>query len=616
MSRPLDRFFEPSRRQPKRKRKRLPVARSVGRLRALLIAMAVVFSLAAGRAVQVQAIDAGNVAATAADQITVTRALPAFRGEITDRNGEVLAMTSDTVKVYANATQILTNGRMSAPMTERDKEVVATAPARLADLVARYLGGTPEQYLPKLTATGKAAQYQLLADKVPASTYRELALAVADAGLLGLFSESAPTRVYPNGVLAANLIGFLNEQGQGVGGVEQAQNATLAGKDGKEIYENSPNGKIPLGASVLTPPVNGQDYQLTIDAGMQWHVEQILGDRVRQTKAKAGAALAMNIKTGEILALANYPTFDPNDTSEADPDDLYNRALTNAYTPGSVQKTLTFAAMLDQGLVKATDVVTIPGQIRSGDHHVTDAWTHGKIKLLARGVVARSSNIGTIVLARKLPKQVLHDYLVAFGLGARTGVGLPGESSGILPGADMADYTRDGVAFGGSGVAVTLLQEGAAVAGIANGGIYNPPRILKSRTLSDGSTESLLTAQPRRVVSEDTSKEVVSMMEAVVQQNATRAFTVEGYRTGAKTGTSKKFDPDCKCFRGLVTSIVGVGPVEDPQILVYVVVDDPKRGSSGGSVAGPAYQDIMSVALPRYGVAQSKSKSPTLPIEP
>ncbi|MFZ0531501.1 MAG: penicillin-binding protein 2 [Propionicimonas sp.] len=615
MSRPLDRLFGTPAKKRKRA-KRLPVAPSVERLRMLLIAIAVVFSLAAGRAVQVQAIDASNVAEEAADQITVTRDLPAFRGEITDRNGEVLAMTTDTVKVIADARMIATNGRMNAEMTTKDREVAASAPQLIADLLVRFIGGTAADYLPKLTATGKGQSYQLIAKKVSSATYRELALAMTAAGLVGLRSESNPTRVYPNGTLAANVVGFLKEDGSGASGLEQTLNRSLAGKAGKEIYETSPNGKIPLGNNVLTPAVNGLDYQLTLDAGMQWQVDQILADRVRVTKADSGMALVMNVKTGEILALSNYPSFDSNDPSSADPDDLYNRAVTNAYTPGSVQKTLTFASLIDAGLVKATDVVTVPGKVKSGDDYITDAWSHGKIELLARGVLAKSSNIGTILLARKLTKQTLHDYLVSFGLGSRTGVGLPGESAGSLPAATMPDYTRDGLAFGGSAVSVTLIQEAAAVAAIANGGVYNAPRIVKSRTNADGTTEELGQSEPRRVVSANTSAEVVSMMEAMVMQSTSHTFTVAGYRTGAKTGTSKKLDPGCNCFRGLVTSTIGVGPVEDPQILAYVVVDNPQRGSSGSSVAGPAYQDIMSIALPRYGVAQSTSASPKLPIEP
>jgi cell division protein FtsI (penicillin-binding protein 3) len=362
--------------------------------------------------------------------------------------------------------------------------------------------------------------------------------------------------------------------------------------------------------------VNGQDYQLTMDAGMEWQVEQILAERVRQTKADGAMAVVLNVKTGEILALANVPTFDPTDVGNADPESLRLRAITDPYTPGSVQKTLTFAALIDQGLVKATDVVTIPGKVKSGDDYVEDAWAHGTMKLLARGVVARSSNIGTILLARKATKQSLHDYLVSFGLGAKTGLGLVGESKGILPPATMADYTRDGMAFGGSGISVTMVQEAAAIAAIANGGVYNAPHVLASRTRADGTREQLPVAAPRRVVSEHTSKEVVSMMEAVVMQSTSHTFDVEGYRTGAKTGTSQKLNAKCNCVRGLVTSTIGVGPVEDPQILVYVVVDNPRRGSSGGSVAGPAYQDIMSLALPRYGVTPSKTKSPVLPIEP
>ncbi len=617
MSRPLDRFFgpkaEPSR---KRRRIRMPLARSVRRVRALLIAVAVVFSLAAGRAVQVQAIDATTVAQEAADQITVTRDLPAFRGEITDRNGEVLAMTADTVKVMVDAKMIATNGRMNGEMTAKDKEVVLTAPQRIADLLVRFLGGTPADYLPKLTATGKGSQAGVIATRVPAATFREIAQAMSDANLVGLSSVSAPTRVLPNGSLAANVIGYINEAGAGAGGLEYALNSTLAGKAGKEVYENSPNGKIPLGTSVLIPAQNGLGYQLTLDAGLQLQVERILSERARQTKADGAMAIVTNIKTGEILALAQTPTFDPSNVAKADPKSLGLRAITDPYTPGSVQKTLTFAAMIDQGLVKATDVVEIPGKIKSGDNYVSDAWTHGKIKLLARGIVAKSSNVGTIELSRKMTKQSLHDYLVAFGLGAKTGVGLPGESRGILPAANMPDYTRDGIAFGGSGLAVTLLQEAAAVGAIANGGVYNAPHILASRTTAEGKTEQIPTTAPRRVVSEHTSKEVVSMMEAVVMQSATHTFTVDGYRTGAKTGTSKKLDPKCNCFRGLVTSTIGVAPVEDPQVLVYVVVDNPQRGSSGSSVAGPAYQDIMSLALPRYGVTPSKTKSPTLPIEP
>lgn len=629
MARPLDRFFlppaakpaktakpakgaKPAARRPLRKHQ---MASSVTRLRALLIAIAVVFSLAAGRAVQVQAIDADTVAAEAAQQITVTRALPAFRGEITDRNGEVLAFTEDTVWVIADPVAILTNGKIDpAQMTDKDRQAATTAPQQLAQLLASRLGGTVDGYLPKLTKTG--SRYQILVKQVPAAVFRELNQAALDAGLRGLFMESHPTRRYPNKTLAANVLGFVNEAGDGGGGLELVLHSQLAGKPGKEIYENSPNGKIPLGTNVLVPAVNGLAYQVTLDAGLQWEVQQILGDRVRKADADSGMAIVINVKNGEVLALANYPTFDSNNPGDAEAEDLQNRAVTNPYTPGSVQKTLTFAALLDQGLVRADDVVKVPAKIKSGDNYVSDAWKHGELTLLARGVLAKSSNVGTIKLARKSTKQALHDYYTSFGLGQKTGIGLPGESRGVLPPADMPDYSRDGLAFGGSAVSVTLVQEAAALAGIANGGIYNPPRLLKSRTLADGGQESLLTGQPRRVVAEETSAEVVSMMETMVQNTKAHTFDVPGYRTGAKTGTSQKLDPKTGRSTGLVTSTIGVGPVEDPQIVAYVVIDHPRRGSSGQSVAGPAYRDIMALALARYGVSQSTGKAPKLPIEP
>lgn len=614
MSRPLDRFFAPG---AKRRPVRLPLARSVGRVRSLLIGVAIVFSLAAGRAVQVQAIDAGNVAEEAADQMTVSHVLPAFRGTITDRNGEVLAQTQDTVKVIADAKMIRTNGRGDESMTESDKVVAAAAPAKIAALLVAHLGGTVDEYLPKLTATGKGESYQKVGDKVPAATFRKLQLAMRAENLLGLYRESQPTRVYPNGPLAANVVGAVNGSGVGASGLEFVFNSTLAGKDGKEAYETSPNGRIPLGENALVEPVDGQDYQVTLDSAMQWQAEQVLADRVRVTNADSGMAVVMNPRTGELLALAQYPSFDPNQAGKADQKNVPSRAVTDPYTPGSVQKTLTLSALMDMGLIKPTDIVTVPERIKSGDQYITDAEKHLTVRMYVRGVLAKSSNIGTIILARKAAKADLHEYYVSFGLGRKTGIGLPGESAGVLPAADMPDYSRDGLAFGGSAVSVTLVQEAAAVAALANGGVYNPPSLVRSTTLGDGTVKELPTAAPHRVVSSETAAAMLSMMETMAQQSLSHTFDVPGYRVGAKTGTSKKFDTSCNCFRGLITSAVAVAPVEDPQVLVYVVLDNPRRdGAAGGSVAGPVVQDLTSIALARYGVPQSSGKVPHLPVSP
>ena len=617
MSRPLDRFFAP---KPARKRRtrrvKLPLAGSAGRVRGLLIVVAVVFSLAAGRAVQVQAIDASSVAEQAADQMTVSHVLPALRGAILDRNGDVLAETQGTVRIMADAKMIRTNGRMSAPMTDSDKVAAAAAPEKIAAILVQFVGGTPEDYLPKLTKTGEGESYQKIAEGVSAATYRQIQTAMSTDKLVGLSDINESSRVYPNGVLAANVIGAVNSSGVGASGLEYAFNTVLTGTDGKEAYEVSPNGRIPLGDNALVEPVDGRSIQLTIDNGLQWQVEQILGDRVRQSNAKRAFAIVTNPLTGEILALAQYPTFDPNEAGKADQKNVPARAVTDPYTPGSVQKLLTIASLMDMGLTSPTDVVRIPSRIKSGDQYITDAMAHGTIYLYTRGVLANSSNIGTIILARRAEKKALHDYYASFGLGQKTGIGLPGESAGVLPAADMPDYARDGLAFGGSAVSVTMIQEAAAVGALANGGVYNPPRLIKSITQADGTTVEPTVAEPHRVVSSEVAADMMSMMETMAQQSTSHTFDVQGYRVGAKTGTSRKYNQACHCFRGLVTSAISVGPVDDPQLLAYVVVDTPTRGSSGSSVAGPAVQDIISLALARYGVPQSTGKVPHLPVGP
>ena len=593
-------------------RARWPLASPVGRLRVLLIVVAVVFSLCAGRALQIQAFDAEAYAAEAADQMKTSRPLQALRGTITDRFGDVLAYTEPTVMVIADPEMIRTNGKNDVNrMTAADQAKAAQAPGLIADVLARHLGGVPADYLPALTTAG--SHYKIVAKKVSSATFSAISDELSTQKLIGVYRETAPTRRYPNGTVASNVIGFVNEEGQAAAGLELALNKTLAGKDGKEIFDSSPNGRIPLGENVLVPAVNGADYTLTLDAGLQWQMEQILANQVRVGGHVAGTAIAMDTRTGEVLGLANYPSFDSNDPGSGQAADMGNRAITNAYEPGSVEKTLTFAAMLDRGVVSLDDPVKVPGSVKSGDYTIHDATNHGTINYLARGVLTKSSNIGTVLLARKMPKATLQGYLRAFGLGQRTGIGLPGEGTGYLPGPNMPDYTRDSVAFG-MGLSVTALQEAAAVATIANKGVYNPPILVKSTTTPDGKTTELTRGTPRRVVSEEAARGVTEAMEQLVAYSTTGVFTVDGYRTAAKTGTSHRLDPVTKKYRGLFTSTIGFGPVEDPHILVYVVIETMNEGGFGATFAAPVYADIMRIALPRYGVPPSTTKTVKKPL--
>jgi len=591
-----------------------------------LFAVVVVIALILGlRCVYIQGLDvAGNANAAL---MPSTQPLPATRGTITDRNGEVLADSVPAVDITADPTIVATNGLADDSMSLADRLKADAGPGIISGVLAAYLGGDYQTYYDDLTTTktesGTAIKYVLLAPSVVTYTNQQLTDHLNALGYVGLFREQAPVRDYPNGTLAANVVGFmtysdaLEAAGQypwtGGEGLEYALNSTLAGTDGQEIYETSPYGEIPTGTSVVKAPTEGVSYQLTIDLGLQYMQDQRLAAVVKQTGARSGTAITMNVKTGEVLAMSTYPTFDPNAPGDSTAANLGNRAVRDAYEPGSVEKVLTFAAMVDQGLITPETRVIVPSQIDSGGTWIGDSWAHDTLHLTAAGVIAHSSNIGTVVLARQLPKATLVDYLHQFGLGSPTGIGLPGEASGSVPDASMSDQTRDQIAFG-QGLSVTAIQEAAAVAAVANGGVYVSPTIIKSATTADGQAVAVPAPTTRRVVSEDTAKTVLAMMQGVVQLNR-GSFDIDGYLTAGKSGTAQAADPTTGQYNGWVYSYVGVAPADNPTLLTYVVLDHPTSGGSGTAVAAPAVRDIMAVALPRYGVPTSTAKPADLDFE-
>jgi cell division protein FtsI (penicillin-binding protein 3) len=475
---------------------------------------------------------------------------------------------------------------------------------------------TEAELIPLLTKTGTHFVY--LKKKVPALTYTALAAELTTRKIYGVFRESDPIRSYPNGSVGSSVVGFVDTDGKGLAGLEQTLNTQLAGVEGKETYESSPGGsKIPLGRSSVTPAVNGINFQTTIDSELQWAAERRLADKLSRARADWGFAITMDVKTGEILALANAPTFNSAKPSAADKADRGNRAVTDPYEPGSVQKILTAAALVDSGTANPETKVVIPPLIRSGGGTIKDAFTHrpSTLHYNLRGAVARSSNIGMALLTRQLSKQKLHDYLRSFGLGAKTGIEIPGEASGIAPPADLTNGQRDQVAFG-QALSVTGVQEAAAIAGIVNGGIYNPPTVLKGATDSAGNDVALERQPARRIISEQSSAQVRDLMRAVIDSpNGRKNLKLDNYQTGGKTGTAQRPDPKCGCYNGYVTSYVGFAPLNDPKILTYVVVSHPRHGDTGTSVANPVYRDIMNLALPRYSVPPNTKKPKTLPIE-
>lgn len=580
-----------------------------------MVVIALLLGTAGARAVQLQGIDSQAYAAEAAKKMQYTKELPASRGTISDRSGVVLADTDPAMLVSIDPDMIQTNGADKRyRMTEKKLQEKAAAPGAVATILVKYLGGRKQTYLDLINK--KKSRYEVVKRHVPADTFTqmqaELKLGIDGDGKrpwYGVFGSSDPVRTYPNRTVASNVIGFVNGEGKGAAGLEYSLNDSLTGTPGRQVYDSSTFGRIPLGTSIMEPAVDGTSYELTIDSDLQWMAEQALAEGMRKSGAKTGTLVAMNVHTGEVLALANNPSYDAANPGASKVDDLGNRAVTEAYEPGSVEKVLTMAALADKGLVTPDTRVVVPPSIASGDGVVKDSFPHGTINLTARGIIANSSNIGTIQLTRKMDKADLVDYLAKFGLGSKSGVGLPGESTGRIPAADMADYTRDQISFG-QGLSVNAVQMAAAVASVVNGGTYHQPSILKSATAADGSAVELPVPSSHRVISQQASAAVVEMMESVVTIKKDRA--IEGYRTIGKSGTAQRFDPKCKCYNGYTSSYVGAAPAENPQILVYVVLDQPTNGNLGSQLALPVVNDVLKLALPRYNVPPSTTPAPDL----
>ncbi len=562
---------------------RIPLAHTARRLHVVLVVIAIALSLCAGRLVQLQGFESSAYAAVSAEALVRKLPLLPARGELTDRNAVLLATTEPAVAVTADPT--LTRTRAN----------------EFAAVIGRHLRMAPAALLPLLLKPNSRFVY--LKKKVPAMTYSRLATELAELDLYGVFRESDPIRTYPGGAVAGSVVGFVSGEGEGQAGVEMKLNSSLAGVEGKEVYESSPSGgKIPLGTSTVTPAQNGLNYQLTIDSELQWMAERRLAKQIANSKADFGFAVTMNIKTGEVLALAQAPTVDSSNPAATKPELRGVRAISDPYEPGSVQKLLTAAALVDSGTADPETRVIVPNRLRTDGRNLKDHFEHKELKLNLRGVVAYSSNIGMVLLARQMPKAQLVGYLRDFGLGSKTGIELPAESGGIVAGKDLKNITRDQMAFGQS-IAVTGIQEISALAGLINGGVYNPPTLVKAATHSDGTPASVPAKKTRRIVSTETSKAIRDLMRAVVDsENGRRNLSLVNYQSGGKTGTAQRADPSCGCYKGYVTSFVGYAPLDDPQLMTYVVINNPKKGDTGTGVAGPVYQDIMHFALPRYSV--------------
>jgi cell division protein FtsI (penicillin-binding protein 3) len=440
--------------------------------------------------------------------------------------------------------------------------------------------------------------------------------------LAGVVPQSDSKRVYPDGDVASNLIGFVNAAGLGAGGLEMQYNGQLAGKPGMLRYAQSNGREVPTAGMQRQNPVPGTDVRLTINRDIQWDAQQQISAAVAKSKASKGYVIVQDVHTGRILAMAVSPGYDPNDLSRADPADLGNAALSDAYEPGSVAKLITMAAVLEQNAATPETKITVPGELPRGGRVFHDDVSHGTWHLTLAGVLAVSSNIGTIEAAQHLgatqqqADRVLYGYEKKFGIGDPTGLGFPGETPGILsPLSQWTDSRQYTIPFG-QGFSVNALQIASAYSTIANGGVRVAPSLVAGTTGPDGTYAPAAAPTSTRVVSQKTATELAQMLQAVTTspQGTGTGAQIPGYLVAGKTGTANRVD-DTGRYNGYTASFAGFAPADKPAVTVYCAIQNPVGAHFGGQLCAPVFKQVMEFSLQSLQVPPTGASPAGLPVD-
>ncbi|WP_232315781.1 peptidoglycan D,D-transpeptidase FtsI family protein [Mycobacterium celatum] len=580
---------------------------------ALLVAAAQLFYLQVPRA--------AGLRAEAAGQLKVTDVEKAMRGSIVDRNNDQLAFTIE-------ARALTFQPRKIRKQLAEAKQKNANSPdpgQRLRDIakeVSARLNNKPDNatVLKKLQSD---ETFVYLARAVDPAIATAITTKFPEVG-----AERQDLRQYPGGSLAANIVGGIDWDGHGLLGLEDSLDAVLAGTDGSVTYDRGSDGVvIPGSYRNQHKAVNGSTVQLTIDDDIQFYVQQ----QVQQAKNLSGArnvsAVVLDAKTGEVLAMSNDNTFDPSqDIGRQGDKQMGNLPVSSPFEPGSVNKVITASSVIEYGLSNPDEVLQVPGSIHMGGVTVHDAWNHGVMPYTTTGIFGKSSNVGTLMLAQRVGPDRWFDMLRKFGLGQRTGVGLPGESAGLVPPIDQWSGSTFSNLPIGQGLSMTLLQMTGMYQTIANDGLRMPPRIIKATIAPDGTRTEEPRPQGVRVVSSETAQTVRSMLRAVVQrdpmgyqQGTGPAAAIEGYQISGKTGTAQQINPACGCYFDDVywITFAGMATTDNPRYVIGIMMDNPQRSSDGapGHTAAPLFHNIAGWLLQRENVPLSPDPGPPLTLQ-
>ena len=578
------------------------------RLRLGLGIMLTLLLVVGGKLFLVQGLDVGGMAEAALNSRMTSAILPAERGSILDSRGTVLANSVIRYNIVVDQrVNTKTDSYKRLEQTDGHEKLVDVSRDQAISELASALGMDTNAVRDAVTG---AKPYYIVAKEVKPDVEDR----ISKLQVPGIVAEGVSKRVYPNGAVAGGVVGFLQDGTTGQAGIEQTQDDQLKGKDGKRLFEIGADGlRIPVGLDELTPPQNGKNVKLTLNSDLQYFAQQAIQSQADKLSAEWGVIIVMDAKTGNLLALADTNAPDPNNPGLVAAKDRGVRSVTAAYEPGSVEKMMTAAAVIDEGLASPLDHFTIPPTYTVDGQTFSDAFTHGTEERTLAGIIGYSMNTGTVMAGQRLSKEQRYDWLKKFGIGEAPDIGLPATASGILTPPDQWDGRQQYTVLFGQGVSQSTLQTVRAYQSIANNGVMLQPRLIDSYISPDG-TEEKVPAQPsRQVVSENTAQQVQDILESAVTEGEIKDAGIDGYRVGAKTGTSESPCDDGKSgYCGYTASIVGMAPMDDPRFIVEVVLQRPK-GSIYGITNGPVFRSVMSQTLRTYNVQPSTGEPARLP---
>lgn len=577
--------------------------------------------VAAAQLFNLQVPQAAGLRAQAASQLKVTDVDKAVRGSVVDSSLNKLAFTTEARALTFQPRKVreqLAEAKAKSPKApDPDRRLM-----EIARDVAAKLNNSPD-YAGVLKKLRSNETFVYLARAVDPAIALAISKKFPEVG-----AERQDIRQYPGGSLAANVVGGIDWDGHGLTGLEESMDSVLAGTDGSVTYDRGSDGVvIPGSYRNRHDAVNGATVQLTLDSDIQFYVQQQVQLAKNASGAKNVSAVVLDAKTGHVLAMANDNTFDPSQDIGRQADrQIGNLAVTSPFEPGSVNKVVTAASTIEFGLSNPDEVLSVPGSINMGGVNIRDAWAHGVMPYTTTGIFGKSSNVGTLMLAQRIGPERYYEMLGKFGLGQRTGVGLPGESAGIVPPLDQWSGSTFSNLPIGQGLSMTLLQMAGMYQAIANDGLRIPARIVEATVAADGTRIEEPQPDGIRVVSPETARTVRNMLRAVVQrdpmgtqQGTAPAAAVEGYQIAGKTGTAQQINPGCGCYYDDVywITFAGMAPVDDPRYVVGLMMDAPSRNADGtpGYSAAPLFHNITAWLLQRDNVPLSPDPGPPLTLE-